>query len=203
MNTQPDDLIQRPNGSYVSLAKLSAREQLSHELTLKLFPDALRLNDDLIKLKKFALGELRAYRDMMMSDYEVKVGGPEGGFSVKTVCGTKLVRLAIAKTTTLGEERDFAKKLIDEYLEQELQSSSEGIREFVNNAFKVNKKGRFDTARILGLRDLKITDPIWLRAMKALDDAMCHDSSTVYVRFYEVDTERKQEHQVELSLSKA
>ena len=203
MSTEiPDDLIRQPDGSYVSLAELEPRRRLAHEAATKLFPQAVDLQRQLAKLKKLCFTELNAFRDMMLDDYSVKVGGPQGGISVKSVCGTMKVALEVSKHTTFGPELEAAKLLIDEYIDEKLVGSSEEIRAIVGKAFQLNSKGRLDTQGILDLRVHKFEDPTWMRAMVAIEDAICRDSSTTYVRFYEVDVEEKSEDMISLNMAK-
>jgi hypothetical protein len=196
------DLIRRPDGSYVRLSELEPRKALGHDLACTIFARADAESASLTDLKAWILREMRAYRDMMLADYGVRIGGSEGGFSVRSVCGTKVVRLDIAKQTTFGPELEAAKALLDEFFEAELDGSSEAIREIVTKAFKLNSKGRLDTQGILGLRDFKFENEVWQRAMQAIDDAICRDNATTYVRVYRADPERKTEKMIPLDLAK-
>jgi hypothetical protein len=196
------DLIRRPDGSYVKLSELEPQKRLAHDLASDLFHRAVALNENLSAFKAFGLSEMRAYRDMMLGDYGVKVGGKEGGFSVRSACGTMVARLDVAKQVTFGPELEAAKALLDEFFEQELEGSSPAIREIVSKAFKLNSKGRLDTQGILGLRDFRFESDVWRRAMQAIDDAICRDSATTYLRVYQVDPERKSEKLVALDLAK-
>lgn len=200
--TNVDDLIKRPDGSYVRLSEQSTRTQLSHELTLKLFPMGEEAHDGLVELKKLALLELRAHRDMMFTDHGLKIMGKEGGFSVRTVCGTKFIRLEVSKTLGLGPEIEVAQRIIEQFFELELEGSSDVIQEFVSGHFKLNAKGRLNTAGILSLkRKYSYKHPLWLQAMDAIDEAVINDDHAIYVRFYNVDTKLKVEDRVKLNFS--
>lgn len=198
----PENLIRRPDGSYVDLAELEPRKQLAHDLVGVLFAVAEEESSRLIALKSRALREIRAYRDMMMDDYGIQVGGAEGGITLRSVCGTMMVKLDINKQTSFGPELNAAKALLDEWMESRLEGSTEEIRAILEDVFKPNKKGRLDTARILGLRKHKFTQPLWLQAMDAIEDAIIRDNATTYIRFYRVDTDRKAETLLPLDLAK-
>lgn len=199
---QPDDLVRRPDGSYISLSEMKPRDQLGHELTLKMFPLALAQRDALAELKALVLKEMRALRDMMRIDHGLDITGKEGGFSVRSACGSMVIRVEISKSVAFGPEIEDAKELIDEFLNSKLDGSSEEIRAIVGDVFKLNKKGRLDTAGILGLKKHPFEDPLWERAMAVIDEALISDASTTYLRFYQVDTERKTEQMVALDLAK-
>lgn len=202
MNDRPTDMIKRPDGSWIALSDLPDRQRLAHELVVTWFPKAEDENARLTALKQVCMREMRAFREMMLADYDVKIGGAEGGFSLKSVCGTKKIELSVNKQTTLGPELEAAKALIFEFLDKELEGSSAPIRAIVSKVFKLNTKGRLDTAGILGLREYGFKDELWARAMQAIDDAICRDNSTTYLRFYEVDTELKDEDMLPLNLAK-
>lgn len=207
----PDNLIQRPDGSYVELAKLPPRKQLAHNLVCQMFPRAVDQSQQLIILKRTMLAEMTAYCDLMAEEYETDVKGQSGGYSVTSVCGTMKVELSIAKHVSFSEELSAAKSLLDEFLADILgdlhgtdedQQSVEIIRDIVQSAFKVNSKGRLSTDGILGLKKHQWDHPKWKRAMEAIEDATCRDSSTTYIRFYQIDPETKVETMVPLDLAK-
>lgn len=199
---QVENLIRRPDGSYVNYDDVEPRKQLAHDLVNAFFPEAEEENERLVTLKKQALREMISYRDMMLEDYGVKIAGSEGGFSIKSICGTRKMELSVAKHISFGPELVAAKELLDEFLNQELEGSSDVIREIVTSAFKLNAKGRLDTSGILGLKKHRFENPTWTRAMDAIEDAICRDAATTYLRFYNVDPERKVETLVPLDLAK-
>lgn len=187
-NTVPGNLIRRPDGSYVDLADLEPRHQLAHELVSDFFPMAEEQSQRLFNLKKNALSEMQAYRRMMLDDYGVSVGGKEGNLTLRTVCGTRMMKLTVSKTVTFGPVLEAAKALIDEFLEREMaKGGSEHIHAIVTKVFRINSKGRVDTSGILGLREHRFADPLWDRAMDAIENAVCRDTSTIYLNFYRVD----------------
>ncbi|RWR26822.1 DUF3164 family protein [Sinirhodobacter populi] len=202
MTALPDNFVCRPDGSYVDINKLEPRKQLAHGLVAQLFPQAEEQSARLADLKRLALREMLAYRQMMLDDYEVQIGGPGGGFQLRSVCGTMMIKLEVAKQTTFGPEIEAAKALIDQFLETKLEGSSVEIKAIIEKVFKVNRKGRLDTYGILGLQEHKFDDPLWQRAMKAIEDAIIRDNATTYIRFYRVDPERKAETLVPLDLAK-
>lgn len=203
MNTLPDNFVRRPDGSFIDLTTLEPRKQLRHELVTKLFPMAEAEEARLISLKRLALTEMHAYRDMMMEEYGIKVTGSLGGFSLRSECGTMLVKLDITSHITFTEELQSAKALIDRFLEEELKKGgSPYVAAIVEKVFRINSKGRLDTYGILGLQSHKFDDSLWKQAMKAIDDAICRDSSTSYIRFYRVDPDRKVETIVALDMAK-
>lgn len=202
MTTLPENFVQRPDGSYVDLKTLEPRAQLSHGLVTSLFPRALDQSAQLHELKRFALNEMIAYRDMMMNDYGVTVATPGGSLKLRSVCGTMMIHMEVARHTGFGPEISAAKALIDQFLATKLEGSAVEIKEIIGKVFKLNRKGRLDTDGILGLREHKFNDPLWKQAMQAIEDAIIRDSATTYVRFYRIDPKTKAETMVPLDLAK-
>ncbi|UWQ34592.1 DUF3164 family protein [Leisingera sp. M527] len=182
-----EDLIQRPDGSYVAYSEVEPRQQLAHDLVTKFFPRAEGLNDGMGCLKNDVLQEMSAYSEMMMDDLGVRVGGKEGNLLLRSICGRLVIRREVAKSVSFGPELESAKALIFEFLEEELEDSRDTIKEIVSGVFKLNGRGRVDTYGILGLREHKFDHPLWLKAMDAIEKAIIRDVANTYVRFYYVD----------------
>ncbi|MDR1858862.1 MAG: DUF3164 family protein, partial [Treponema sp.] len=64
------------------------------------------------------------------------------------------------------------------------EGSRNEIKALVNSAFYVDKAGNINTARILGLRRLDISDPEWKRAMEAITESIQVSGSKEYLRVY-------------------
>lgn len=185
-------MIERPDGSMISYKKLSPEKQIEHDVVTRLCEMASEHSAALTKFKHTSLAEMIAARVMMLEDYGVKKGGAEGNLTLRSACGRLMVKMTISKHITFGPELEAVKALIYEFLEAELdKGGSEAIREIIEKVFKLNSKGRIDTGGILGLREHEFDDPIWKRAMTGIDEAICRDSATTYVNFYNVDPNSK------------
>ncbi|MCV6583990.1 MAG: DUF3164 family protein [Marinibacterium sp.] len=185
---KPEDLIRRPDGSYVDLEDVEPRHALAHELVTTLFPMATAAHDQLTRLKRLALDEMSGYREMMLADHGVTVGGKEGNLTLRSLCGRFMIKMTVSKYVTFGPELEAATALIDQFLEQELtKGGSAPIHQIIEREIKVNQKGRLNTAGILGLRQYRFKDPLWNKAMDAIEKAIIRDSSAIYVNFYNVD----------------
>lgn len=194
MNIQPDPekFIERPDGSIISYDKLEPHKQVEHDAVTKLFGMAEDLSQGLATFKKNAISEMVAARVMMLEDYGVKRGGAEGGLTLRSACGRMMVKMTVSKHITFGPELEAAKALIEDFMEAELEKGgSVFIREIVEKVFKLNAKGRIDTGGILGLREHRFDNDVWTRAMLAIDEAICRDTSSTYVNFYRVDPNAK------------
>ncbi len=198
----PAGHIERPDGSVIALSKLPVRDQLKHELVEKMFGRAVATSTALAAFKGASVSELMAFREMMMNDFEVKIGGNGGNISITSLCGRMKVAYTISKHVEFGPELEAAKALIDECLEDWSQDSRDEIRVIITKVFRVNSKGRLDTSGILGLRSHGFKDPRWLRAMDGIDEAIIRDRQTAYINFYKVDPKTGTETRIPLDLAK-
>ena len=73
---------------------------------------------------------------------------------------------------------------IDEYLNSELSSASDGIKAIVTGAFQLNQN-RYDAKRLLELKTYDIDDDRWRRAMEIIDDSVTTTLTCRCISFYE------------------
>lgn len=185
-------MIERADGSMISYDKLSPEKQIEHDVVVRLCEKATGHSEALTKFKHTALAEMIAARVMMLEDHGVRKGGTEGNLTLRSACGRLMVKMTVSKHISFGPELEAAKELIGEFMEAELaKGGSDKIRDIVEKVFKLNAKGRIDTGGILGLREHRFDDPLWERAMLAIEEAICRDSATTYVNFYNVDPNSK------------
>ena len=117
--------------------------------------------------------------------YDAQIGGPKGNVTLISFDGRFKLRRQISENLSFDERLQAAKALIDECIKDWTQGSRTELQALVNDAFQVDKEGRINTGRILGLRRLKIEDDRWLRAMDAISDSLQVTGTTAYVRLYE------------------
>lgn len=161
-----------------------------------------RARDDLVREKvakaKARQADLRAFKGELFDDvsafvelsaerYDVKLGGKKGNVTLQSYDGRYQIQRQVSEHLTFDEGLMAAKTLIDECLREWTAGSPGEIRALVDYAFQVDKQGRINTGRILGLRRLDIEDERWQRAMKAIGDSLQVAGSRAYVRVYERD----------------
>ena len=115
------------------------------------------------------------------------MGGKKGNVTLASFDGRFQIKRQISEFLTFDERLQAAKALIDECLKTWTQGSPSELRALVNDAFQVDKEGRINTGRILGLRRLDIGDDRWARAMQAISDSVQVRDVKAYFRIYERD----------------
>jgi len=158
----------------------AARDQIVREIVSK----SLELSGVLGAFKRKAIQDARAFIDLSMEQYGVKLGGAKGNVSLMSYDGEFRVLLAINDRISFDERLQAAKALIDECIKVWTKGARSELRVLIDNAFAVDKQGKINTGRVLGLRRLEIIDPKWQMAMQAISDSLIVTESKEYIRIY-------------------
>lgn len=197
----PEGYMKDAQGNLVPEAKVKPEHKLEDEVARRLAAGAQSINKIMAEFRSVALGEVGALRDLIAEKYGAVKGGPKGNVTLRSYDGTVEVQVQIGDNLAFGPELQAAKALIDACVERWSVGANDNIRALVNHAFQVNKAGRIDTQRVLGLRRLDISDPDWKSAMEAISDAVRVVSSKTYLRFYEVDPDTGARRPIPLDLA--
>ncbi|TRD18373.1 DUF3164 family protein [Palleronia caenipelagi] len=183
----PEGYMEDAQGNLVPEAKVKPEHKLEDELVHRLAGSARALHNTLAEFKGAALGEADAFRALIAEKYGANKGGAKGNMTLRSFDGKLEMQVSVSDNLSFGAELQAAKELIDTCVERWSEGANDNIRALINHAFQVNKEGRIDTGRVLGLRRLDITDTDWQRAMDAISDAVRVTSSKTYLRFYEIN----------------
>lgn len=183
-NTVPDGYLKDGQGRLVPLSAIRAQDLLENDFVLKLFAQALVLNDALQAFKHLTFSETDTFTELLREKYQVKKGGTKGNMTFVSFDGMTKVQISNADFLSFGVELQIAKDLIDECIKEWGAGSDAHIVALVNHAFRVDKQGKVNKDDILGLRKIDIKDAKWLRAMDAISDSIRVTRSKRYVRFY-------------------
>ena len=158
-----------------------ARDDLVRELVGKAKAASAILAD----FKTKAFGDIGAFVEMSGEQYGVKLGGVKGNVTLLSFDGRFKIVRQIQEHLVFDERLQAAKQLIDECIQTWTEGSRDEIKALINDAFQVNKEGKINTVRVLGLKRLNISDEKWLRAMQAIADSVQVAGSKPYIRIYE------------------
>lgn len=194
-------------GHHVPLSQVSDSDQMKDELARRLCDGADLVSAAMAAFKKAAMDEMMSARDLIFEKFGAKIGGAKGGFSIKSYDGSCEVEVSVADRVSFGPELQAAKALIDQCIESWADDGDldPRIRTLVEHAFQVNKAGRIDTQRVLGLRKLPMKDRAgnpdfgWARAMDAVTEALNVDGTATYLRFYRRNPKTNRMDQISLS----
>lgn len=171
------DLV--PESRVTDIDKL--RDQVVRDMCVMAKEKSLGLRD----FKLNSMQEVAALVTTSMEQYGVKSGGDKGNVTLTSYDGSFKIVRQMADHLVFGEQLQAAKELIDHCVIRWAKDADDNIKALVTHAFQTDKEGKINTGRVLGLRQLKITDPDWLMAMQAITDSIKVASTKPYIRFYE------------------
>lgn len=187
----PEGYIMNAKGHLIPEASVKELDKLRDQVIMKLVLQAKALNDNMKAAKDIMFSEFENFVAISAQEYDTKIGGEKGNTTLLSYDGKFKVQMAINDNIVFDERLQVAKSLIDECLNEWTADSNDNIKALIGNAFQVDKEGKINTRRVLGLRSLKISDPKWLKAMEAISDSIQVTSSKEYIRVYERDDEGK------------
>lgn len=196
----PDGYKRDAQGRLVPLESIKEIDLARDALVAEVIKKANQVSAQLTSFKASLAADLQAFLELSAEKYGAKMGGVKGNVTITSYDGKYQVMRAIADQLIFDERLQAAKELIDDCLREWTRDSGAEIRALINDAFQVDKKGRVNTKRILGLRKLKIDHPKWLQAMEAISDAVQVVGSCTYYRLYERDANGNYQ-QIPLDLS--
>lgn len=181
----PVGFMQNSVGHLVPVSLVAPIDKQRDELVRELIKKAINIKEVLAAFKKQSFGDIAAFVDLSMEQYQAKLGGKKGNVTLFSFDGKYKVQFAVSEKIQFDERLQAAKSLIDECIKDWSQGSSPEIQVLVQDAFKTDSEGNLNHARILGLRRLDIKDERWNNAMKAIGESVQVVGSKQYVRFYE------------------
>lgn len=185
----PKGYWQDAKGNLIPIAKIKEVDKERHALVTELAEDAKQLQEVLRDFKLSLLVGIQKFLDDSAARYNAKMRGAAGKGNVQLVSfdGRYKVLRAVQDSIAFDERLQVAKSIIDERVHVWSKGANSNIKALVNHAFQVDAVGKVSVGRILSLKQIKIDDPEWLKAMQAINDSMQVASSKTYVRLYERD----------------
>ena len=183
----PDGYRKNALGHLVPLETIKDEDLARDEFVLEAIAKAKNISHVVTTFKLALADDMQAFLDLSAEKYGAKLGGARGNVTLTSFDGRYQLLRAVSDQLDFNETLQAAKALIDECLRKWTSDSRPEIRALIDDAFQVDKKGKINAKRILGLRKLKIDDPKWLRAMEAINDSLTVTGSRTYFRIYERD----------------
>lgn len=188
-NTIPPGYWKNVRGDLVPESRVTDIDKLRDQVVRDMCLMAKERRDGLRDFKLNTMQEVAALVTTSMEQYGVKSGGDKGNVTLTSYDGSFKVVRQMADHLIFGEQLQAAKELIDQCVIRWAKDADDNIKALITHAFQTDKEGKINTGRVLGLRQLKITDADWLMAMQAITDSIKVASTKPYIRFYERNTE--------------
>ena len=185
------EYMENAMGHLVPRTQIKEVDLARHDLVMEKIAKIRRMQEDLGRLKAEIMDDVEAFVALSAEKYDVRLGGPKCNITLASFDGRFQIKRQISEHLTFDERLQAAKALIDECLKSWTEGSPSELQAIVNDAFAVDREGRINTGRILGLRRLEIKDDRWQRAMAAISDSIQVTGVKAYFRAYERDRHGK------------
>ncbi|WP_243310083.1 DUF3164 family protein [Fundidesulfovibrio agrisoli] len=188
MTTNPDipeGFMQDAQGRLIPLRMVKEVDMARHDLVLDIVSKAQALQASMAAFLGDAMADVAAFCQLSAEQYGAKVGGDKGNVTLVTYDGRYKVQRQVSETLVFDERLQAAKALIDECITEWTEGSRDELKTLISDAFQVDREGRINTGRVLGLRRLNISDQRWLQAMQAVSDSLRVAGRKTYLRVYE------------------
>lgn len=163
-------------------------DKLKEQTIDKVVDHAVKLSKQIGRFKGHTFDDVYTLVDLLKEEYGAQLGGAKGNIDLVSFDGCRKLQISVADHISFGPELGVAKGLIDEYIEDVIEGSSDEVRALVTHAFETDKPGHVNREALFSLRRLDIKHPKWQSAMKAITDSMRVVGSKAYVRTYRRDT---------------
>jgi hypothetical protein len=172
-------------GRQVPAEMVSEIDKLRDQTVRKIADEAMKMKLRLLDFKLRIRDDIYTFVELSSNQYGKHWGGKKGNITLTTYDGKYRLIVSINDQIVFDERLQVARELIGGCIEKWSEGSRNEIRLLVQDAFQVDKAGKINTARVLGLRRLEIVDPEWKKAMAAISDSIQISGSKQYLRFYE------------------
>jgi hypothetical protein len=183
----PAGYMEDAKGALWPVENIREIDRLRNDLVGEIVARTRAQSEALAQFKAAVFGDIEAFVQLSGEKYGVNMGGKKGNVSLLSFDGRYKVQRAVSESLVFDERLQIAKELVNQCIHLWSEGSRSEIRALINDAFQVDKEGRVNTARILGLRRLEITDEKWQKAMQAIGESIQVAGSKTYFRVYERD----------------
>lgn len=187
----PDGYMKDAQGRLVPVEMVREIDRTRDAIVREIIAKALNISTLLAHFKIGAMGDIETFIELSAERFGVKLGGVKGNVQLMTFDGEYKIMRAIDEYVVFDERLQVAKQLVDECIHKWSEGSCAEIRALVNGAFQVDKQGKVNVKRILGLRSLDIQDETWQLAMTAISESLQTVGSKAYLRIYKRDPDGK------------
>ena len=172
-------------GSLTPVELIKPADKLQDETVRKIIGFASDLSDRIARFRGHSFTDLGELEALLAQEYELTKGGAKGNKTFMSFDGLMKVQVQVSDFVEFGPELQIAKALIDECLNEWSSEARPEIRAIVTRAFNTDREGQINKSELFMLMRLDIEDERWLKAVKAIRDAMRVVCSKQYVRFYQ------------------
>lgn len=184
----PDGCMENAVGHFVPIESIEAIDLARDQFVKGVIAKTKELASQVEAFKRQLEADIQAFIDLSAEKYNVKAGAVSAKLvPLMTFDGRYKVTREIADQIDFNERLQIAKQLADECLEEWGETADYKVRAVLADSFQVNKKGRINVKKVLGLRKFNFEEPKWKQAMAAIADAVTVVGTKPYYRMHERD----------------
>lgn len=189
-------------GVSIPFNRITKVERLMERSSAKILKDALVVNNRLVAFRdtisELSMQAYEAFMEEKQSNKETK-----GNFTWYNFNRSIKIEVSISEAIQFDDLTiTAAKEKFDAFLEENLTSKNDFVKEMIIDAFETQRNASLDTKRVLSLirYESKINNPLFTAAVKLIQESIRRPKSKTYYRIWIKDKEGKYQN-VELNLS--
>lgn len=171
------------NGKYVESKHIHKATKRKDFVVTKAFNIAFRLQERMKNDKVRIENLIKKYMKDIAKDAKIKDDAITGNMNLSDYANLISIDINTNDVLKFDENLNVAKALIDKCLKNWTAEGRSEMKAIVNNTFSVDKKGRFNRNAILDLRNIKINNPDWLKAMDYINKSLQIEGTRTYMQF--------------------
>jgi hypothetical protein len=181
----PDGYCLDAQGRLIPVSQIKKIDIERDKLVREIVAEAMERAYEISKFKDKTMKKIEQFITKSAKEFKVKMGGKKGNVQLLSFDGRFKVIRSVNEFLSFDERLQVAKSLIDECITEWSTGSDDKIKVLVTGAFRVDKQGKIDRNRILGLRRLNIKHPKWNKAMDAITESITVTNTKEYIRVFE------------------
>ncbi len=171
-------------GNLVNKKNVKPLDLKRDALVKKLYKRAEALHEQNQAFRQEALDEIARFIAESGELHGVKLGGTKGNVVLTSFDGSIRVQRAIGERMAFTEELEVARTLVYECLREFAKGANKNLQALVESAFAMDEKGNVSVREVVKLKNVKIVDEKWERAMRIITGSIQVVSSKEYMRFH-------------------
>lgn len=190
------------SGAHIPYSRVTKAERLHERSAQRILKSALVVNKKLIEFKDMIRELSQEAFDAFMEEKTTN-RVTKGNFTWYNFDRSIKIEVSVNEPIQFDDLTiAAAKEKFDQFLDENVQSKNEFVKQMINDAFETQRAGKLDVKQVMGLTRYqnKINDPLFTEAVSLIGEAIRRPKSKTYFRVWLKD-ETGEYQNVELNLS--
>lgn len=177
-------------GNQTENYRLFRHEKVMEKNAHKIFKGAIKINESLAAFKEEVEKLCKEVHEQYLKDKNLdQIGKGKGNFTWFNFDRSIKIETSISERITFDDIGiKTCKELLNDFLDESIESKNHVIKEMVNDAFNTSR-GKLDAKKVMNLLRYrsKVKHPKFQKAMDVLEDSIRRPSSKTYFRIWAKD----------------